>query len=217
MFARLKETWNLDAQAASRILQKPSVGRAKLEANYRPRSHHSIVSNETSVVGIERQEIRLVEYDFSWPKQYRRHADSIAGALGEALICIEHVGSTSVPGLPAKPIIDIVVEVEDSSEESSYLPALTQAGYQLRMREPEWHEHRMLRTPELDVHVHVFSKECSEVARMLAFRDGLRESAQDRRRYEAIKRELAARNWPTMQDYADAKSDVVASILSGRP
>ena len=85
------------------------------------------------------------------------------------------------------------------------------------MREPEWHEHRMLRTPELDVHIHVFSKECSEVSRMLAFRDRLRESAQDRRRYEAVKRELAARDWPTMQDYADAKSDVVASILSGHP
>ena len=75
----------------------------------------------------------------------------------------------------------------------------------------------MFRTPELDVHAHVFSEECSEVTRMLAFRDKLRESAEDRRRYEAVKRELAARRWPTMQAYADAKSRVVESILSGRP
>jgi GrpB-like predicted nucleotidyltransferase (UPF0157 family) len=175
------------------------------------------VSDEKFIGGIERREIRLVEYDLSWPKQYRRHADTIAGALGTALVSIEHVGSTSVPGLAAKPVIDIVVVVENSGDEAKYLPALTQAGYQLRVREPEWYEHRMLRTPELDVHVHVFSRGCSEVSRMLAFRDRLRESAQDRQRYETVKRELAAKNWPTMQDYADAKSDVVASILSGRP
>jgi GrpB-like predicted nucleotidyltransferase (UPF0157 family) len=176
-----------------------------------------VVNDEKFIGGIERREIRLAEYDSSWPKQYRRHADTIVGALGKALVSIEHVGSTSVPDLAAKPIIDIVVVVEDSSDEASYLPALMQAGYQLRIREPEWYEHRMLRTPELDVHVHVFSEECSEVSRMLAFRDRLRESAQDRRHYESVKRRLAAMNWPTMQDYADAKSDVVESILSGRP
>jgi GrpB-like predicted nucleotidyltransferase (UPF0157 family) len=175
------------------------------------------VSDEKFIGDIERREIQLVEYDLSWPKQYRRHADIIAGALGTALVSIEHVGSTSVPGLAAKPVIDIVVVVENSGDEASYLPALMQAGYQLRIREPEWYEHRMLRTPELDVHVHVFSQGCSEVSRMLAFRDRLRESAQDRHLYETVKRELAAKNWPTMQDYADAKSDVVASILSGRP
>jgi GrpB-like predicted nucleotidyltransferase (UPF0157 family) len=123
---------------------------------------------------------------------------------------------TIVAGLTEAEILDIV-EVENSSDESSYLPALAPAGYQLRMREPEWHEHRMLRTVEFDIHVHVFSNGCSEVSRMLAFRDGLRESAQDRQRYEEVKRELAARDWPTMQDYTDAKSGVVASILSRRP
>jgi GrpB-like predicted nucleotidyltransferase (UPF0157 family) len=108
--------------------------------------------------GIERREIRLAEYDPSWPERYRQHAQSITEALGEALVSIEHVGSTSVPGVAAKPIIDIVVVVGDSSEEGSYLPLLIRAGYQLRVREAEWHEHRMFRTPELDVHVHVFSQ-----------------------------------------------------------
>ncbi len=74
----------------------------------------------------------------------------------------------------------------------------------------------MFRTPELDVHVHVFSEECSEVIRMLAFRNRLRDSVEDRQRYEAVKRELGARKWPNVQAYTDAKSDVVESILSRR-
>lgn len=175
------------------------------------------MSDENLIGGIEQREIWLAEYESSWPEQYRRHADSITEALGEALVSIEHVGSTSVPGLAAKPIIDIVVVVDNSGVEASYLPALIRAGYQLRIREPEWHEHRMFRTPALDVHVHVFSEGCSEVTRMLAFRNRLRNSPQDRQRYEAFKRELAAKKWPTMQAYADAKSDVVESILSGHP
>lgn len=123
----------------------------------------------------------------------------------------------SVPGLAAKPIIDIVVVVGDSSEEGSYLSLLVRAGYQLRVREPEWHEHRMFRTPDLDVHVHVFSQGCSEVERMLAFRERLRGSPEDRRRYEGIKRELAAREWPDMNAYADAKAEIVELILARRP
>ena len=167
--------------------------------------------------GIERRKILLAEYDPSWPALYRRHADTIRKVLGETLLSIEHVGSTSVPGLAAKPIIDIVIVVADSGDEASYLPLLLEAGYQLRVREPEWHEHRMLRTPELDVHVHVFSKACSEVSRMLAFRDRLRASTEDRLRYEAVKQKLAAMEWPDMNAYADAKSDAVEAILSRCP
>jgi GrpB-like predicted nucleotidyltransferase (UPF0157 family) len=97
------------------------------------------------------------------------------------------------------------------------LPLLIRAGYQLRVREPEWHEHRMFRTPELDAHVHVFSQGCREVERMLAFRERLRDWPEDRLRYEAIKRELAAREWPDMNAYADAKTEIVKSILARRP
>jgi len=172
------------------------------------------IDADNLIGGPERRAIRLAEYDPAWPARYRVHADRITGALGEGLISIEHVGSTAVPGLAAKPIIDIVLEVRDSSDEGSYLPALTRAGYELRVREPEWHEHRMLRTPELDVHVHVYSRACSEVGRMLAFRDRLRRSLADRLRYEAVKRKLAALDWPDMNAYADAKSEVVEAILS---
>ena len=130
-----------------------------------------------------------------------------------AALRVEHIGSTSVPGLAAKPVIDILVVVTDSADESAYLPRLEAAGYVLRVREPDWNEHRMLRTPERDVHVHVYSAGCPEVERTLAFRDRLRRNGDDRRRYERTKRELAAREWPDMNAYAEAKTEVIESIL----
>ena len=130
---------------------------------------------ETVLIGgPEKREIVIVAYDFSWPEKFEEHARKIRGALGEKAISIEHVGSTSVPELAAKPIIDIDLVVEDSSDEPSYLPALEAAGYVLRVREPDWHEHRMMRTPELDVHIHIFSPDAPELERHLRFRDRLR-------------------------------------------
>jgi GrpB-like predicted nucleotidyltransferase (UPF0157 family) len=133
--------------------------------------------------------------------------------LGKSALAIEHVGSTSVPELAAKPIIDILVVVEDSALEASYLHALVEAGYVLRVREPDWHQHRMFRTPDLDVHVHIFSAGCVEITRLLAFRDRLRSSAVDRSVYESVKRTLAQEDWPDMNAYAQAKSDVVEQII----
>ena len=101
-------------------------------------------------------------------------------------------------GLAAKPIIDIDVLVEDSSNETAYLPALLAAGYVLRVREPDWHEHRMLRTSELDVHIHIFSTGCVEVARQRAFRNRLRSHAEDRLHSEGLKPNLAKKDWTDM-------------------
>jgi len=104
--------------------------------------------------------------------------------------------------------------VPDSADEGAFLPRLLAAGYELRVREPEWHEHRMLRTPGRDVHVHVYSPGCSEIRRYLAFRDRLRANADDRLRYEQTKRELAARSWADMNEYAEAKTEIVERILA---
>jgi GrpB-like predicted nucleotidyltransferase (UPF0157 family) len=130
------------------------------------------------------------------------------------VIRIEHVGSTSVPGLPAKPLIDIVLEVEDSADEEAYVQPLEAAGYTLRIREPGWFEHRLLKGPDTDVNLHVFSAGCEEVERMLLFRDWLRENSADRRLYADAKRELAGREWKYMQQYADAKTAVVHEIMA---
>ena len=159
-------------------------------------------------------EITLVEYDSAWPERYSGLEQEIRAALGRAALQIEHAGSTSVPGLIAKPIVDIVLVVADSAQEEAYVPALERAGYAVRVREPDWYEHRMLRGGGKDVNLHVFSAGCPEVERMLRFRDRLRSNAGDRELYAAAKRELAARDWRHVQDYADAKTDVIDEIVA---
>jgi GrpB-like predicted nucleotidyltransferase (UPF0157 family) len=164
--------------------------------------------------GPEKREITIVEYNTDWIQKFEIHAKLIAEAVGVAALRIEHVGSTSVLGLAAKPIIDILVVVADSSYETAYLRQLEAARYVLRVREPDWHGHRMFRTPERDVHIHIFSAGCQEVARMLSFRDRLRQNPYDRERYERAKRELASKEWADMNAYARAKTDVIEEIIA---
>jgi len=158
--------------------------------------------------------IQIVPYDPHWPELFRREADRISRALGLRAWRVEHVGSTSVPGLAAKPIIDVVLAVADSADEAAYAPDLVAAGYLLRIREPEWHQHRMFKGPDNDVNLHVFSLGCPEIDRMLAFRDHLRRNAADRELYERTKLALAAQEWGEVQNYADAKPAVVKEILA---
>lgn len=155
----------------------------------------------------------LVDYDPVWPRLFQREATRIRALLGDRALRLEHTGSTSVPGLAAKPIIDIALEVPDSSDESRYAPALEAGGYVLRIREPEWHQHRLFKGPDTKINLHVFSAECPEVDRMVLFRDWLRGDEGDRRLYERTKRELATRGWKYTQNYADAKSAVVEEIM----
>jgi GrpB-like predicted nucleotidyltransferase (UPF0157 family) len=164
--------------------------------------------------------IEIREYDAEWPQLYAREEERIREILGERVVRIEHTGSTSVPGLPAKPIIDIALEVPDSADEDAYVPSLEAAGYRLTIREPDWFEHRLFKGPDTNVNLHVFSDGCEEVEAMLRFRDHLRRDATDRELYAAAKRELAAEDWKYMQQYADAKTTVVREILAragGRP
>jgi len=170
--------------------------------------------SDVLIGGIEKREIVVVDYNPCWPEKFQRHAEILSRTLGSKVLAIEHVGSTSVPGLAAKPIIDIIILVEDSGDEPAYLPVLVEAGYVLRVREPDWHQHRMFRTPELDVHIHIFSQGCVEVTRQLAFRDRLRANVEDRRLYESVKRKLAKEEWPDMNAYARAKSEVVEQITA---
>ena len=158
--------------------------------------------------------ILIADYDPWWPQLFLREADRIRAALGDRALRVEHTGSTSVPGLAAKPIIDILLVVRNSGEEGSYLPLLEAAGYSLRIREPDWHQHRMLNGPDTDVNLHVFSAGCPEIDRILLFRDWLRGNAEDRDLYERTKRALAVRQWSDVQDYADAKTAVVEDILA---
>lgn len=158
--------------------------------------------------------IHLADYDPRWPALFEELAVQIRNALRDRVLLLEHVGSTSVPGLRAKPVIDMLLGVADSSDEAAYVPQLEEHGFALRIREPDWFEHRLLERSDVAAHLHVFSSGCSEIDRMLAFRDRLRLHQEDRSSYEETKLALAARTWRHVQDYADAKSDVVRSILA---
>lgn len=158
---------------------------------------------------MEKRKLFLADYDPGWADSYGEHAERIRAALGETAVVVEHIGSTAVPGLAAKPIVDILVTVPDITAEEDYVTPLVGAGYVLRVREPG---HRLLRTVERDVHIHVLVPDDPAAASYLLFRDRLRANAADRALYERTKRELMTHDWPDMNAYADAKTEVIEAI-----
>jgi GrpB-like predicted nucleotidyltransferase (UPF0157 family) len=158
-------------------------------------------------------QIHLAPYDESWPQFYAAEAAKIRAALGEGAIVLEHVGSTSIPGLPAKPIIDILLAVADSADEDAYVPALTAQGYRLHLREPDWEQHRVMKGDSPFVNLHVFTVGSREIERMVAFRDRCRTNDDERQLYLETKQALASQVWRHVQHYANAKSEVVEAII----
>ena len=158
--------------------------------------------------------ITLAEYDPQWPALYDREAARIRAVLGDTAMRVEHVGSTSVPGLAAKPIIDILLAVPDSADEQTYVPALQATGYVLRIREPDWFEHRLFKGPDTNINLHVFTVGAAEIDRMLLFRDRLRADDADRDAYLQVKRDLPLRTWRHVQHYADSKTAIVQQIMA---
>ncbi len=158
--------------------------------------------------------ITLVDYDPDWPRQFEEEAARVRAVLGDRVLRLDHIGSTSVPGLMAKPIIDLCLVVADSSDEPSYATDLERAGYVLQIREPGWHEHRAFKGPDRNINLHVFSEGSTEIERHLLFRDRLRAEPSERALYAQTKLELAERTWQYVQDYADAKSEVVEAVIA---
>ena len=161
--------------------------------------------------GRERRAIVICDYDHAWPERFNEERARVLSALGSVALRIEHIGSTAVPGLAAKPIVDVLVTVVDPDDEAAFRSALEAQGYQLRVREPG---HRMFRTAARDVHIHVWAESDSEVERYLRFRDRLRASNEDRAAYQRLKRDLAKRDWSDMNHYADAKGALISEILN---
>jgi GrpB-like predicted nucleotidyltransferase (UPF0157 family) len=159
--------------------------------------------------GPEKRVVVIEAYNPAWPGGFETHRRRICEALGAVARRVDHVGSTAVTGLVAKPIVDIQVSVGDVEDETSYLEPLVIAGYQLRVREPG---HRMFRTPALDVHVHVCDGGSDWERRHLLLRDWLRRSADDRDAYADLKIRLQRQDWDTMNHYADAKSALIAEM-----
>ena len=167
------------------------------------------VTDVEMVGGAERRELHLVEPDPAWAGWFADHEARIRRALGATALRVEHIGSTSVPGLAAKPILDVLVTVADITADEDYVDALVAAGYVLRVREPG---HRLVRTPERDVHVHILEDGDPLADDYLVLRNHLRIDADDRRLYEDTKRDLVARDWSDMNAYADAKTEVITAI-----
>jgi GrpB-like predicted nucleotidyltransferase (UPF0157 family) len=149
--------------------------------------------------------VELAEPDPGWAAQYAQHRARILAALGRLASQVEHVGSTSVPGLAAKPVIDVQLVVPDLD---AAVERLVAAGYVLRVREPG---HRVVQTP--GANLHLYEPGDPEPERVRRLRDRLRADPAARQRYEDVKRSLAGREWPDMNHYADAKSDVIRELL----
>jgi GrpB-like predicted nucleotidyltransferase (UPF0157 family) len=151
----------------------------------------------------------IEQYDPAWPDCFETHRRRISEALGVVARRVDHVGSSAVPGLAAKPIVDIQVSVPDVEDEASYLDPLVSVDYQLRVREQG---HRMFRTAAFDVHVHVCDAGSDWERRHLLLRDWLRRSAADHEAYGNLKLRLQQEDWETMNHYADAKSGLIAEM-----
>jgi GrpB-like predicted nucleotidyltransferase (UPF0157 family) len=158
------------------------------------------------------QPVVIVDPDPAWPSWFAAEAARVAEVLGDVVVRIEHVGSTSVPGLPAKPIIDIDLQIADSAAEDTYVPPLVRAGYRLVLREPWWNGHRMLVGPDGRVNLHVFPVGAPEPLRHLLFRDWLRSHPDDRDLYASTKRELAGSTATNPESYSLAKNTVIDAI-----
>jgi GrpB-like predicted nucleotidyltransferase (UPF0157 family) len=164
-----------------------------------------------------RLDVRVVEPDPAWPAQAEAVMVRIRRALGPAVVGLEHVGSTAVPGLPAKPVLDLDLRVADPDDERGYLPQLEAAGFELIVREPWWHRHRMLRGSDPDVNLHVYGPDSAESARQRLFRDWLREHPDDRDRYAAAKRSASAESAATgehVQQYNARKQTVLRDVYA---
>ena len=144
------------------------------------------VASAPRAIGVE-----VTDPDPGWPQRYLDLAARIREGLGWRALQLEHVGSTSVPGLTAKPVIDIDLTVADPGREQDYLPALEKAGFRLVIREPWWYGHRVLRADEPRCNLHVFGFDSPELVKHRIFRDWLRGNPGERDRYAAAKRQAA--------------------------
>lgn len=194
--------------------EHPQARSTQAPAPHIPMTEEQIRATHVGTLTPLTQPVEIVDYDPGWPERFEREAARVHAALGDRVLLLEHVGSTSVPGLAAKPKIDMLLVLADSADEPAYVPTMEAAGYVLQIREPEWYEHRLFKGPDTDINLHVFSRGCSEIDRLLLLRDWLRSNPADRELYERTKRDLARQRWTYMQNYADAKTAVVEQILA---
>ncbi len=160
-----------------------------------------------------RDPIEVVAYDPAWPARYEAWRDQLAGELGATALRVDHVGSTAVPGLAAKPIIDVQVSVRDVEDEATYVPAIERAGVAFRSREVGHRYFRPSGDRPRDVQVHVCRAGSDWERLHLLFRDFLRAQAPTRYAYGRLKLELAERYRDDRIAYNEAKTAFILDAL----
>lgn len=176
-------------------------------------TEENIDRDKSLIGGKESVNLELVDYDNSWSDKFKVESHKIKNALGDIVTLIEHIGSTSIPGLAAKPIIDIVVSIDNPENEEEYKDNLEGIGYELRVREPDFYEHRMFRTHKRDVHLHIFPSNCIEIDRYITFRNALRDSLSKREEYHTLKANLINQGITDMNEYASKKGEFIESVI----
>lgn len=169
---------------------------------------------EASRAAVGRRAVSAVEVvapDPAWPEVYECVRKRLAALLGRRLLAVEHIGSTSVAGLWAKPVVDVDLTVPDSADEAAWLPDLETAGFTLQVREPHWEQHRCLRGDDPAARIHVWSPGAQEPMRHAAFRDRLQTDDNDCKAYGELKRELTTQGLDILQ-YNNAKAGLIYDI-----
>jgi GrpB-like predicted nucleotidyltransferase (UPF0157 family) len=155
----------------------------------------------------------LAEPDPAWAVRFEGWRTRLTEAIGPAVVRIEHIGSTAVPGLAAKPIVDVLLAVRDATDEPSYVPGCEAAGLELFTRDDE-HRFFVNAPPEpIDVHVHACDAGGTFERDHLLFRDYLLAEAGERRAYEALKRDAAAHWHEDRMAYTYAKNGWILDLL----
>jgi GrpB-like predicted nucleotidyltransferase (UPF0157 family) len=171
------------------------------------------------MIGLQRHTVRLAEHHPGWKALAADACESLRRAGGDLVVAIEHVGSTAIPGLPAKPILDIAVAVPTLDVVPALVERFTQAGYIYRGDAGDGGGHLFIREPEPEVrsvHVHVVQHGDSQWHNFILFRDTLRDDADVRQRYADLKRNLAERFRDDRRSYTAAKNAFIQEILKNK-
>jgi GrpB-like predicted nucleotidyltransferase (UPF0157 family) len=160
----------------------------------------------------------IVDYDPRWPAMYQEEKDRVLGAIGHLVVAIEHIGSTAVPGLGAKPIIDIMTAVPSLADAPACVEPLERIGYEyIPEYEADFPERRYFRKRPVRVdthHLHMVEQDSGFWERHILFRDDLRVHPETAHEYERLKRELAAQFGSDRDGYTDAKTSFIESVVA---
>ena len=159
--------------------------------------------------------VEVVPHNPRWRDEFEAEAKRVAAALGENVVAIHHIGSTAIPGIYAKPVVDFLVEVRDIAEVDGRSPAMESLGYEV-LGEYGIPGRRYFRKDDREGirthHIHAFEAGSAEVERHLAFRDYMIAHPVDAQRYSELKRKLAEEHPQSMDGYMDGKDGFIKEI-----